>query len=257
MTTAALMRRRRSGRLSAWLLSVVYGALIGCLGALLLYLGLLQGVLGAVVGVGSALYRIVGPVWLPMALIAVRVGWLAARALRTRLGRVTACRPVRDELHQLAPLFVAFGLAGTVWGLTIAFDALRGDAFIEGLPQLLSGLGAAMTSTLVGLSFQIGTLLVAAYNPTWSRATVYRRGDVEVFHLDDTRLGEGDAGLSALFEALGARAPEALHIELDPALSLERRIALHGAIWRHLDGAIPVRPPVPSSARPSWVGARA
>ncbi len=52
---------------------------------------------------GNALNASVGPVWLPMSLVALRVGWLAGRALRSRRGRHSAA-PVGPELGQLAPL---------------------------------------------------------------------------------------------------------------------------------------------------------
>ena len=183
----------------------------------------------------------VGPVWIPMLLVGSRVGWLAGHALRTRHGHGRPAAPVRSELGQLAPLFAALGLCGTVWGLSAAFDALGSGEFLSRLPVLLGGLGAAMFSTLLGLGLQIATLLIAAFNPAWSRAVVDARGGSVSFSLDTRELGAGEAGLKALVLAVEARQPEALRVEFAFGMSEEWRARIHDTLWRSLDSAIPIR----------------
>lgn len=189
---------------------------------------------------GNALNASVGPVWLPMSLVALRVGWLAGRALRSRRGRHSAA-PVGPELGQLAPLFAVLGLCGTVWGLGTAFDALGDGQFLSRVPSLLAGLGAAMTSTLLGLGLQISTLLVAAFNPVWSQARVESATDDVRFALDGRELGAGTAGLDELVRTLRARQPEALRVELARGVSEAWRTRIHDTLWRRLDSAIPIR----------------
>ena len=150
MSQLAALRLGRPGSLSAWLSALVAGVALGLVTAAVLRLGWVDGA-GALAGALSAR---IGPVWIPMAGVLARVCFLAVRAGRSRLGAGSAARPVRPELYQLAPLFAALGLAGTVWGLGAAFDALDDGDFLARLPALLAGLGAAMTSTLVGLGLQ-------------------------------------------------------------------------------------------------------
>lgn len=183
----------------------------------------------------------VGPVWLPMLLVGARVSWLAARAIRTRRGRALASAPVRPELGQLAPLFAALGLCGTVWGLSAAFGALREGEFLTRLPVLLGGLGTAMTSTLLGLGLQIATLLLAAFNPTWSLARVVGCGESASFALDARDLGSGATGLESLVCAIESRQPEALRVEVARDVPREWRARVHNALWQRLDSAIPTR----------------
>jgi hypothetical protein len=173
--------------------------------------------------------------------VAARVGWLALRALETRLRPGRFAAPVRPELSQLAPLFAALGLCGTVWGLTRAFGALEHGEFLTQLPLLLGGLGAAMTSTLAGLALQIGTLLIAAFNPAWSCAEVRRSAGEMAFALDGTRLGGAAAGLAALGAAIEARSPEALRVEFGSGIDAAERERVMCELWRRVDGAIPVR----------------
>jgi hypothetical protein len=193
--------------------------------------------LGAVAGVLNAQ---VGPVWVPMAGVALRVGWIAQRALRTRWERGPLGTPVRPELSQLAPLFAALGLCGTVWGLMHAFQALEQGEFLARLPLLLGGLGAAMASTLVGLGLQIGTLLLGVINPSWSWVRV-ARGPEPSFALDGRAIGRGDAGLDLLVEALVARQPEALGVAFEPEVPPRVRETVRDALWQRLDGSIPMR----------------
>jgi hypothetical protein len=176
-----------------------------------------------------------------MALVAGRVAWLAGRALRSRLGAGPVLPPVRPELAHLAPLFAALGLCGTVWGLMRAFDALGEGEFLTRLPALLGGLGTAMISTLVGLSLQILTLLLAALNPTWSTARIGWQGERATFALDEHGLGEGDAGLEGLVASLEARRPEALRLRFDSRLPPAERARVRGALWQRTDSAIPLQ----------------
>jgi len=180
----------------------------------------------------------VGPVWAPMLGVALRVSWLAGRAFATRFGGVGLATPVRPELLQLAPLFAALGLAGTVWGLTRAFDALDQGEFLARLPVLLGGLGAAMTSTLVGLALQIATLLLAAFNPTWSTARVDVRGAGLHFTLDGRPLGEG---MGELARTLDVRRPEALHLVFADGIADDARARVAREVWARVDGALPIR----------------
>jgi hypothetical protein len=196
---------------------------------------------GAGARLAEGLNASVGPVWIPMLLVGLRVGWLAGRALRTRHGHGRPVAPVRPELGQLAPLFAALGLCGTVWGLSAAFDALGGGEFLSRLPVLLGGLGAAMSSTLLGLGLQIATLLIAAFNPAWSLAVVDTRGGSISFSLDTRALGAGEAGLKAMVLAVEARQPEALRVELASGVAEEWRVRIHDTLWRSLDSAIPIR----------------
>jgi hypothetical protein len=227
--------------LLAWTGSLSVGAFAGLALAAALHLGLTPELHEALRAAPGELQRAVGPVWVPMALVAARVLWLAVRALRTRRGRGDLGRPVRPELLQLAPLFAAFGLAGTVWGLSRAFDALEGGEFLTRLPTLLGGLGAAMTSTLVGLGLQTSTLLVAAFNPAWSRVRVNGEGAELRLELDGLGLGHGLPALAALLAALDARAPEALRVEYEGGVATRARERLRAALLLHTDAAIALR----------------
>lgn len=231
----------RRGGLVAWLGSLTLGAAVGGIVVAGHRFGLWLPLGGAAREIALSLSQRVGPVWIPMLLVALRVGWLALVALRTRFGWGTPGAPVRPELGQLAPLFAALGLCGTVWGLSAAFDALGGGGFLEHLPSLLGGLGAAMTSTLAGLSLQIATLLLAAFNPTWSHAHVGWGAEGLVLMLDRRPLGVGSGGLEALVVALGARQPEALRVSFDPRVPFEQRRHVHEILWRRTDSAIPLR----------------
>ncbi len=240
MITARLPALRRS-TLTPWLRSGALGAAVG--GAVVVghELGVWVPLAAATGEIARALNRLVGPVWIPMFGVALRVGWLAGRALRTRFGWGAGGAPVRPELGQLAPLFEALGLCGTVWGLSAAFDALDGGGFLERLPALLGGLGAAMTSTLVGLGLQIGTLLLAAFNPTWSQACLdWRAGTLRVA-LDGRRLGETEDGLQALILALDARQPEAVRLCFAARVPPEQRARVLEVLWQRTDSAIPMR----------------
>ncbi len=238
---AARLPALRGRTLTPWLRSMALGAAMGGIVVAGHRFGLWLPLGAAARELALGLNRLIGPVWIPMFVVAVRVGWLAARALRTRFGRGSAGAPVRPELGQLAPLFAALGLCGTVWGLSTAFDALGDGGFLERLPALLGGLGTAMTSTLVGLSLQIGTLLLAAFNPTWSHACVGREAERLVFALDGRRLGEGPDGLEALIGALDARQPEAVRVSFDARVPSEQRARVHGVLWQRTDSAIPMR----------------
>lgn len=183
----------------------------------------------------------VGPVWMAMLAVALRVAWLNGRALQSRNGSHPGVRPVRPELQQLAPVFAALGLCGTVWGLAGAFASLDTSEFMSRLPRLLAGLGAAMTSTLVGLSLQIGTLLLAAYNPCWSRAVVRMQSGEKVFALDGVALGSGEEGRARLLDSLRARAPEALRLVLDRGLPQRVRDGLAADLWEQLSAGVPLK----------------
>jgi hypothetical protein len=226
------------GRVSPWLHSVAVGVAVGLGVVAAARLGMAALFADASAWLGAH----VGPVWIPMAGVALRVAWLGGRAWITRSGRGALGEPVRPELAQLAPLFAALGLAGTVWGLSRAFDALGDGEFLERLPALLAGLGAAMTSTLAGLGLQIATLLVAAFNPTWSwlQVTGGATRPVEL-RLDGVPLGEGEDAIAALAESLAARQPEALALDLAPALPAADRDQIRAALWRSLDAAVPLR----------------
>ncbi len=235
--------------LAAMLRSATLGAVLGGLVVLALRVGPEPPALGSAAGLArgalglvDALSGRLGPVWIPMLLVASRVAWLAGRALRTRHGHGPPASPVRPELGQLAPLFAALGLCGTVWGLSFAFDALGAGDFLSRLPVLLAGLGAAMTSTLLGLGLQIATLLIATTNPAWSRARVHRIAQGVSFELEGHALGDGAAGLEALVLALQARQPEALRLELVHGVPDEWHARIRDALWRRLDSALPIRP---------------
>jgi len=248
VTTTRLDRaslRTLASLLGVLLRSAAWGVALGLIGLALIRLGVWDRFAGTVAApvlrLVGIVHQAVGPVWIPMFLVALRVGWLAARAFRTRLAIGPFGFGVRPELQQLAPLFAALGLAGTVWGLTHAFTALQGGEFLDRLPTLLAGLGAAMTSTLVGLSLQITTLLIAAYNPAWSVATIQLDGDIESYKLDGARLGSGARGLAALLESLVARQPEALHLCMDPEIGIDRRGLLQRNVWQSLESSVPLR----------------
>jgi len=228
----------RSGA-TAWLVAISSGALLGLALAVGIHLGLWPAPSARLGALVSRLTELVGPVWLPMALVGLRVVWLGVRAWRTRGGRGALGLPVRPELHQLAPLFAALGLAGTVFGLGAAFDALDSGEFLERLPALLAGLGAAMTSTLVGLGLQIGTLLLAAFNPGWSRVRVHALPSGARYEFDGVPLGQGDEGLARLLAALQARRPEALRVE--SGLRATESDDLLALLWERTDCAIPIR----------------
>lgn len=234
---AAVWVRGASRGLQAVALGAALGSAVAAAGAT----GLGAAGLAALRETRAALDAAVGPVWVAMFAVALRVAWLAARALRTRWVRARFAAPVRPELSQLAPLFAALGLCGTVWGLTRAFAALEHGEFLTQLPLLLGGLGAAMTSTLVGLGLQIATLLLAAFNPAWSCASVEARAGATEYRLDGRLLGRDAEGADALALAIEARAPEALRVEFAESTGRTERDRLMAELWRRIDGAIPVR----------------
>jgi hypothetical protein len=234
MTTARLpLLRWRTHRL--WVEPVAVGLALGLALAGVGRLGLWP----TLERLPDALHRSVGPVWIPMALAGLRVGWLALRALRTRAGRGRLGEPVRPELGQIAPVFAALGLCGTVWGLSRAFEALEGGDFLTQLPLLLGGLGAAMTSTLVGLGLQIATLGIGLVNPAWSWLEVRLDAGALRFCLDGRAIGDGDEGFRAAVSGLRARAPEALCLAIDRRAP--GRAELAARLWRELDAAVRVR----------------
>ena len=239
-------------RISRWLQPVALGALSGGAISIAASLGGVSLSQFATPLQQSVEYldRSIGPVWIAMLAVSLRVAWLGARAFGTRFGRGANGLPVRPELGQLAPLFAALGLCGTVWGLSRAFGALEADDFLTQLPGLLGGLGAAMTSTLVGLTLQIATLLLAAFNPTWSSVRVSRTParaadspgpDAVHFALDGSEFGCGVAGFAALAEALRARQPEALQLWFARGIDGELRERVRLELWRRIDGDTPLR----------------
>lgn len=241
-------RALRSAPQLRWLAPLATGAVLGLLAVAMSRLGVWQELaapLGALWvaagGLVGVLHARIGPVWIPMALVAARVVQVAARAWRTRAGRGGTGRPVRPELTQLAPLFAVLGLFGTVWGLIRAFGALESGEFLSQLPVLLAGLGAAMTSTLVGLGLQVTTLLLGVVNPAWSWARVGCVRDGTRFSLDGVPVGTGDEGFQALVDALVARCPEALCLAFERRLPSAERTRIRHALWASLDGEIPRR----------------
>ena len=225
----------------AWLGSLAAGAALGLCIVAALRLGILPEPPGGGLWPVSQLNASVGPVWVPMFAVAARVTWLGIRALRTRQGRGVLGARVRPELSQLAPLFAALGLAGTVWGLGRAFDALDSGDFLSRLPALLSGLGAAMTSTLVGLGLQIATLLLAAFNPGYSLVRIAPAGGELHVELDRIPLGRGLPGLGRALDALCVQKPEGLAVQLHPRIPEDDRRALLAALWQRTEGGVPLR----------------
>lgn len=226
--------------LASWLGAIASGAALGALIAAAHHLGWLAPLGNTIRSGATQLTAWIGPVWVPMALVAIRVASLGARAWRTRFSRTATGRPVRPELYQLAPLFPALGLAGTVWGLGVAFDALDRGEFLARLPALLAGLGAAMTSTLVGLGLQVATLLLASLNPAWSLARVEARAGGLHFELDRLALGSGLEGLGRVLAALDARRPEALRVAFEGVGATDRR-SLLAVLAERSDASLPLR----------------
>jgi hypothetical protein len=240
MTVARLSMPERE-RVLQWAGALLLGATLGFAFVVARRLGVWAWTAGHVSWIAGQLTEAIGPVWIPMLIVAARVAWLSARAVRTRSGRGRLGQPVRPEMGQIAPLFAALGLCGTVWGLSSAFEALNGGEFLTQLPLLLGGLGAAMTSTLVGLGMQIATLLLRLVNPAWSWVHVGWREDQPVFSLDERSVSGGAEGLVAISEALRARQPEALCIAFHAEVPATERAHIRDALWCQTDGAIPVR----------------
>ncbi len=232
---------RAAALLGRWIGPIAAGTALGLVAVAASRLGAWVSLVDGAVAVARGLDARVGPVWIPMALVSLRVGWIAVRALRTRSGRGVVGAPVRPELSQLAPLFAALGLCGTVWGLIRAFDALESGQFLTQLPLLLAGLGAAMGSTLVGLSLQIGTLLLGVINPAWSWALVKWRDGEACFSLDGQLIGRGASGLAALVETIVGRQRDELGLAFDARVPADVRKAARETLWRSLDAAIPLR----------------
>ena len=129
MSQLAALRSAWPRALGGWLSALAAGVALGLAYALALQLGWVGVAGSAARAAADGLTAGIGPVWLPMAGVAARVGFLAVRAARSRFGGDPGARPVRPELYQLAPLFAALGLAGTVWGLSAAFEALDDGDF--------------------------------------------------------------------------------------------------------------------------------
>ena len=98
-----------------------------------------------------------------------------------------------------------------------------------------------VTSTLVGLGLQIATLLLAAFNPSWSQVRVGWKLERLVVALDGCPLGESRDGLEALIAALSARQPEALRVCFAARMPPEQRARVHELLWQRTDSAVPVR----------------
>lgn len=224
-----------------WLAHAAAGAALGGLALLTTRLGLFEPLAAGYDATFAAANRLIGPVWIPMAMVGLRVAWVAGRALRTRSGHGPLGVPVRHELGQLAPLFAALGLCGTVWGLMTAFEALESGEFLTQLPRLLGGLGTAMTSTLVGLGLQVATLLLGVVNPAWSWARVGWDGRSARYALDGRPLGADAGALGLLVRALEARRPEALCLAFEPGVPAAVRREVADLLWQSLDGQIRLR----------------
>lgn len=227
---------------------IFLGSAIGAVVVLGNRVGLWQAAVDGVLHGVGVVHWLVGPVWVPMLLVSLRVGWISVRAFRTRSGRGSLGVPSRPELGQLAPLFAALGLCGTVWGLLSSFEALEQGTFLTQLPKLLGGLGAAMTSTLVGLGLQIATLLLAIVNPSWSWARIGWVGGKATFELDGrpARYTEDShppdaSGLRWLVGAVLSRQPEALCVEFVGEIPGPERARIRDSLWRRLDSGIRVR----------------
>jgi len=217
------------------------GATLGLLALTGQQLGIWETV-AAEAGAGARwLNATIGLVWIPMLVGWARVMVLAARAWSTRTGRTVATASVSPELSQLAPLFTGLGFAGTVWGLLDGFGALTGDDLLSKLPELLSGIGAAMTSTLAGLALWAATLSIAAWVPTWSWARIRWNGENVQVSLDSRDLGEGDLGLEVLIEAVRGRRPEALCLAFDKLVPSGMRSRIANAVWSQRDIDLPLK----------------
>jgi hypothetical protein len=203
------------------------------------------GVWSALAALGGELSARVSPFWLPMLALALRVLWLWAQALRTRLGAVTPGRPVRSELATLARIFPVLGVLGALWQLDRALDRA------VSIPRLLE-LWSAFVPVLLGIALQLATRRSSAHARIWSLARVTPSGERELYRLDHALLGEGEAGLAALLRALESRAPDALHLDLDALLPQERRSALHARIADSIDGPVQLTPPLPGMLAPRW-----
>jgi hypothetical protein len=231
-----LRARREIGLLG----SIALGTAIGLSAIVGTRIGAWHAIAQAARATSSGLTDGVGPVWIPMFLVSLRVAWISWHAFRTRSGGGRLGAPVRPELGQLAPLFAALGLCGTVWGLITAFEALEGGEFLTRLPVLLGGLGAAMTSTLVGLGLQITTLLLGVVNPAWSWARIAcNRGEV-IVSLDGRSL-EKEEGFEGLVRSIRSRQPEALCLAFDPKVPASLRTQIQDSLWRGLDSVVPIR----------------
>jgi hypothetical protein len=199
------------------------------------------GAWSALAALGVQLGTRASPLWLPMLALALRAGWLCARALRTRLESGVTGPPVRPELATIARIFPVLGVLGTLWQLDGALAALGGSLSLARLPELWS----AGVPALLGVALQVATLRLAAHAPVWSLVRVTRSGERELYRLDHALLGEGEAGLCALLDAIDARRPEALHLDLDALLPSERRAALRARIAGRIDGPVQLARPLP------------
>ncbi len=242
-----------------WLRAVLLGAALG-----LLIVGAERaGLWLALHALGSELTARASPLWVPMLLLTLRVIWLWVRALRTRTQAQRAAsrrraksgqrraapapgptRRGRPELAKLGPAFSVLGVLGTLWKLDAALEALGPTTL------LAPALGATLFPALWGFALQLATRGIAAHAPTWSLARVTRSGERELYRLDHALLGEDEAGLAALLDALAARPPEALQLDLDALLTAERAALLHTRIARSVEGPIELAPPLPGMLAP-------
>jgi hypothetical protein len=225
-----------------WLRAALLGAALG----LLIVSAQREGLWLALRTLGVELNARASPLWLPMLLLALRVLWLWLRALRTRFGMGALGRTARPELAKLGPALAILGVLGTLWQLDSALDALQRDT----LAALLPALAATLLPALCGFALQLATRGIAARAPTWSLARITRSGERELYRLDRALLGENEAGLAALLDALAARPPEALQLDLDSLLAAERAALLHARIARTIRGPVELAPPLPGMLAP-------
>jgi hypothetical protein len=226
---------------SHWLAILFVGTALGLVAAAGYRLGVWGACADAIPKVIRLINTGVGPVWIPMAALSGRVSVLVYRAHRSRSGQGAPIGPVSPELAQLAPLATGLGFAGTVWGLMSGFGALEGSDMLAKLPLLLSGIGAAMISTLVGLALWAATLSLSAWVPVWSWARIRREdGDFRV-SFDDRDLGRGAPAIEMLVEAVRGREPEALCLAFDRSISRAERERVVTAVWSQRDADLVMR----------------
>lgn len=227
-----------------WSTVLVGGLVIGTAAAVGYRLGVWESGAAALAAAGIEMTRAVNLVYVVMLAIGARVGVLVHCAYASRSDHLAPVQPVRPELSQLAPIFTGVGFAGTVAGYIAGFGSLedqRASELLTALPELLAGVSASMTSTLVGLSLWGATLLLAAWMPVWSWAhIVWDEDDVRI-DFDGRSLGRGTAAVEILAEAVGSRQPEALCLAFDRDIPSNLRERVITAVWSQRAVDLPLR----------------
>ncbi len=138
----------RGSSRTSFIAAICVSALLGCAGGW-----------GVRSGLVAQAYELIGPMLVPIGLLAIRLVQLSQRAWILRGSQSPQLKTDLDAIRDLGPVFTNCGLAGTCLGMIGIFAGL-GQA-IQGNTSLLSGVANCLWSTLAGIGGQVSSLLIA------------------------------------------------------------------------------------------------